>query len=85
MQVHTIFEGDSTCEERLTCRHNHATATLLRALIDGLLNGFLILLCRCIGLGTEFRNHIILIRKLWDTDTLLYLLVLSFIPSLGCC
>ena len=74
---------DGGCQELAAGRYHHLATTFLGTLVDGLLNGLLVLGSGGVGLGTIFGDQIHLVCKLRLTDTLFYLLVLGLVPILG--
>ena len=60
-------------------------ATLLGALVNGLLNSFLVTGCRRIGLGAVAGNQKCFVLKMRCADALLDLPVFGIVPALGNC
>ena len=69
--------------EGLSGRHDDAAAALLRALVDGFLNGMLVLGSRGRWLGAELGDEVVLAAGLRGLDALLNLSVELFVPLLG--
>ena len=84
-EVHATLQGDGPCEKLVAGRHYHTTAALFRALVDGLLDGLLVLGGRRLWACTILGNQIGVVRKLRLTDALLNLLVHRCVPTLGNC
>ena len=80
-EVDATLQLNGSCEETLTGRHDDASATFLRAFVDGLLYRLLVLCGSIVGLCAILGYHIRLVGKLRQTDALLNLLVLLVVPA----
>ena len=81
MQVDMALQADGSREEGLTGRHNDTSAALCRAFVDGLLDSFLVLRRRSVGLCAKRGNHIVLATDLRLPDALFYLPILRLVPA----
>ena len=82
-EVHTTLQLDGSSQEPLSCRHDHSSTALLRALVDGLLDSLLILDCRRLRTGTILGDGVGFVSKLRFADTLFDLPVLLLVPTLA--
>ena len=82
-EVYATLQLDGSCQKLLSCWHNHSSATLLRALVDGLLDGLLIRGCWGINLRTILGDGEGLVSKLRLADALFNLPVLLLVPTLA--
>ena len=82
-QIDPRLQLDSCGEEPLAGRNDDAPAAFLRTLVDGSLNGLLVLGSGVGRLGAVLGNHVVLLCKLRHTDALLNLLVLLLVPCVG--
>ena len=80
MQIYPTLQLNGSRQELLSSGDNHLSATFLRAQVDGLLNGLLVLSCCGIGLCAVLGDVVALLSKLRYTDALFYLSVLGLVP-----
>ena len=83
VEVYAILQGDGASKECLTCRDDHTPTAFLRAEVNGLLNGFLVLGCGVGRFGPVLGDYIRLVGKLRYTDALLNLPVSGHVPLGG--
>ena len=77
------FQLNGASQESLASGNDNLAAAFLRTLVDGFLDGLLVLGCRCIGTGAKCRNQIVLAGNLRLLDALFYLSIRRLVPSLG--
>ena len=82
-EVDTTLQLNGSRKKPLTGRHDDASATFLRAFVDGLLYRLLVLCGSIVGLCAILGYHIRLVGKLRQTDALLNLFVLLVVPALS--
>ena len=82
-EVDAALQLDGCCQELLSGRYDNATAALLGALVNSLLNGYLVLGSRIGSLGAILGDEELFVSKLRNADALLNLLVLLLIPLLS--
>ena len=79
-EVDAALELDSAREELLSGRHDDASAALLRAAVDGLLDGLLVLGGRGRRLGAHLGDDVLGVLELRSLDALFNLLVELVVP-----
>ena len=77
------LQTDGSRLECLSSRYDDTTAAFLRAFVNSLLDGFLVLCCRGFWLGSKLGDVIVLTVDLRLLDALLYLLILCLVPMVG--
>ena len=81
-KIHPTLQFDGPREESLSGRHSHPSATPFGTLVDGPLNGLLILCSRCRWLSPKLGDGIVLLQQFRPLDASFNLLIQSRIPCL---